>query len=192
MSNQSFVIQAELLPILRAGNVEECIQRLRSRLEALSRTPFHAILDLRITTDPAETAAVFDGFFEEQSEQFEIQAAYTEMNGFDINTSLWFCDLFAFETYGGHDDYDWLSDWQSGDSPSITVEGLEPLQEIYASEAFGDPRFEEAETVTTLLVVLLFQDLIRRSALHMTRLKFPILATAHGYDFIYETGAKPA
>ena len=38
-----------------------------------------------------------------------------------------------------------------------------------------------------LLVVTKFQDLIRRAAPHMRELRFPLLATAHDYEFIFET-----
>lgn len=113
-------------------------------------------------------------------------AAYTEMNGFCINPDLWFCDLFAYHQYGGHDDYDWLADWQSEESGSFVIEGLEPLQAVYASDAFRDKRFADASMLTDLLVVIKFQDLIRRASRHMQELRFPLLATAHDYDFIYE------
>jgi hypothetical protein len=68
----------------------------------------------------------------------------------------------------------------------LPITGLEALQEIYASDAFRDRRFSDACEVTCLLVVIKFQDLIRRAALHMQELRFPLLATAHDYDFIYE------
>jgi hypothetical protein len=87
---------------------------------------------------------------------------------------------------GGHQDYDWISNWQSEDSGSIAIEGLESLQAVYASDAFRDERYSDACDVTDLLVVIRFQDLIRRAAPYMQELRFPLLATAHDYDFIYE------
>lgn len=186
MSNISFELQVQLAPILRAGDLAKCERIVAARLAALPRSPFHIILDLPITTDPECVAAGFDEFFQEQNARFKIGAAYTEMNGFDINTDLWFCQPFAYERYGGHEDYDWISDWQGETEGGIAIEGLESLQEVYASNAFRDERFDGACSVTSLLVVIRFQDLIRRAAPHMQELHFPLLATANDYDFIYE------
>ena len=54
-------------------------------------------------------------------------------------------------------------------------------------QAATDRAFEDAFYVAGLLVVVKFQDLIRRAAPRMRELRFPILATAHEYEFIYET-----
>ena len=108
------------------------------------------------------------------------------MNGFAINPDLWYCEAFAYERYGGRDNHHWLSDWQSEDSSRIIIEGLESLQRVYASDAFSDESFSDACDVTDLLVVIKFQDLIRRAVPHIQGMRFPLLATAHDYDFIYE------
>ncbi len=67
-----------------------------------------------------------------------------------------------------------------------TITGLERLQDVYASAAFHDDRFRDAGRVAGLLVVAKFQDLIRRAAPFMRELRFPLLATAHDFEFIFE------
>jgi hypothetical protein len=186
MSDIFFELQEHISPVLRSGDLAQCERVVTSRLAGLPHSPFHAILDLRISTDPEAVAGVIDEFVEREASRFTIGAAYAEMNGFDINTDLWFFTLFAYQRYGGHDDYDWLSDWQSEDSGGIVIEGLEDLQAAYASDAFGDKRFVDASSVASLLVVIRFQELIRNAATHMRRLRFPFIATAHDFDFIYE------
>lgn len=186
MSKISFELQNQLMPNLRAGDLLQCERIVSARLASLPRSPFHIILDLTITTDPKALAAGFDELFKQQGARFKLEAAYTELNGFDFNTDLWFGQTFGFEKYGGLDDFDWLSNWQSDGEDGFVVHGLEPLQKVYASGAFGDERFDAASSITSLLIVIRFQDLIRRTALHMKELRFPLLATAHDYDFIYE------
>jgi hypothetical protein len=186
MSDIFFELQEELMPVLRAGDTAWCERTVAERLAALPQSPFHIAIDLSITNTPDDIAAHFDGFFRQEAARFKIGAAYTEMNGFDINPDRWFFDVFAFTEYGGHDDYDWISDWQSERYEAMTITGLERLQEVYASPAFGDRRFKDAGYVAGLLVVTKFQDLIRRAAPHMRELRFPLLATAHDYYFIYE------
>lgn len=186
MSDIFFKLQKQLTPVLRAGDTARCERTVAERLAALPRSPFHIALDLSITNPPTEIAAHFDGFFRQESSRLKIGAAYTEMNGFDINPERWFFDVFAFAEYGGHNEYDWLADWQSESYDDMTITGLEQLQRVYASTAFRDKRFKDASYVTGLLVVTKFQDLIRRATSHMRELRFPLLATAHDYDFIFE------
>jgi hypothetical protein len=185
MSDISFELQDQLTPILRSGDLAQCECLVAARLAALPHSPFHSILNLSMTNAPADVANFFDEFFLQQPRE-KIKAAYTEMNGFDINTTLWFCSPFAYKQYGGHDDYDWLSDWQSDEFGHLPITGLETLQTVYASDAFRDKRFKDACSVTSLLVVIRFQDLIRRSAPFMQQLRFPLLASAHDYDFMDE------
>jgi hypothetical protein len=176
-----------LLPILRSGDLEQCERLISEKLAGLPRSPFHIVLDLSIETDPEAVGEWLDNFIRIQTERFTIKAVYVEMNGFCVNPDLWFFCAFAYEHYGGHDDYYyWLSNWQSEDSGGAAIEGLEALQAVYASEAFRDKRFSDASDLTDLLVVVKFQDLIRRSSVYMQELHFPLLASAHEYDFVYE------
>jgi len=181
-----FKLQRELTLVLRSGDVMGCEQAITAHLKELPHSPFHIVLNLSITNSPEDVAAHFDSFFNKEKDRFRIAAAYTEMNGFAINPDCWFFDVFAYEQYGGHDDYDWLSDWQSQYYPDMTITGLEPLQEVYASDAFWSGKFDGADDLAALLVVVKFQDLIRRAAPYMRELRFPLLATAHDYNFISE------
>jgi len=175
----------ELEPILRRGGIETCTNRVKSALLSLPQSPFHLVTDLHFTNDIQDIALAFDNFIELNEKKLAIEAIYTETNGFDINPDRWFFDIFAYSTYGGHDDYDWLSDWQSEYAPSITLTGMERLQEVYASE-YSNRGYSDARDFASLLVVLRFQDLIHKSAGSMKRLRVPLLATSHDYDLIYE------
>jgi hypothetical protein len=181
-----FKLQSELTPALRAGDLAHCQQTVAQALSALPRSPFHCILDLVITNPEREVADYFGTFFREEAPPNRVGAVYTEMNGFDINPDRWYFEAFAYPQHGGHDDYDWLADYQWEACGDQNVTGLEPLQHVYASEAFGKEEHGDASYVAGLLVVIKFQDLIRRAAPHIHDLRVPLLATAHGYDFIYE------
>jgi hypothetical protein len=181
-----FAMQDQLAPTLRRGDLSACEQAVVGQLTGLPGCPFHVILELEITNSPDNVAAYFDRFFINEGKRFEVQAAYTETNGFSINPDRWFFSPFAFRKYGGLDSFDWLSDWQSEDFPDMTITGLEPLQAVYASDAFRDEAHVDARDVASLLVVIKFQNLILRAAPRMKELRFPLLATAHDYDFIFE------
>lgn len=69
----------------------------------------------------------------------------------------------------------------------MPIRGIEQLQAVFASDAFADDRFKDACDLAGLLFVLRFQELVAEAAQQMKQLRFPLLATAHDYDFIYQT-----
>jgi hypothetical protein len=113
MSKLFFNTMTRLTPNLRAGDLETCAREVAAELHKLPSTPFHIVPDLEISNAPEEAARHFDAFFQREARRFPIGAAYTEMNGFDINPDRWYCDLFAYPSDGGLDDRDWLCEWDS-------------------------------------------------------------------------------
>ena len=174
----------KLTPDLRAGRLELVEGKVITKLRARPASPFHISIDLPIRNDPAAAARYFDHFFRAESRRLKIAAAYTEMNGFDINPDRWFFNPFAYTTDGGHGDYDWLACWQADDSDDVTITGLERLQDVYAGPAYRDPAHTLARDLCGLLVVIKFQRFIHSAATQMKLLKFPLYVTAHDYDFI--------
>ena len=179
-----YEVAAELNEKIVSGDTESAIERISQELRELPDSPFHVALTLGFTNTPEQVADHFDRFLIDQ--RFEVKAVYTETNGFDINPDRWFFDVFAFQSYGGSEDLDWLCEWDSGSSPDMTLTGMEELQKVYDSEAFENDEFSKAGEFSSLLVVSKFQDLIRRSIPHMKKLESPLLATSHDYDFIAE------
>ena len=195
MSDIFLQTMTQLEPSLRAGELDVCGETVVDKIRQLPRSPFDLSIEVDISNDPADMAKSFDDFFEMEAKRMTIAAAYTEMNDFDVNPRLWFCDFFAYTSYGGHGDYDWLARWQSGNFPRYPIRGLEALQAVYASSAFGEKSFRDAAYMSTLLVVIKFQKFIKRATAQMKLLRFPLLVTAHDFDFIAEFGpisANPA
>ncbi|OQX11240.1 MAG: hypothetical protein BWK80_44925 [Desulfobacteraceae bacterium IS3] len=185
-----FEIAEQIEPELRKGNLKTCIKRVTEELKKMPKSPFHSVVNFGFTNKIRDVAEYFNNFIRKEKERIDIKAIYVEMNGFDINPELWFFDLFAYESFGGHDNYDWLEDWKSEEYESMTLTGLEAIQEVYAKYEDGeyddDNDFSNARDMCSLLIVLYFQDIIRQSASLIKGLKLPILVTAHEYDFIYE------
>jgi hypothetical protein len=174
---------------LRDGKLYDCEQTVAEQIRRLPRSPFHNLLEAQISNRPSDAANIFDHFLEIESQRFSVAAAYVEMNGFDINPQPWFCDIFAYTAYGGHDDYDWLARPQSAKSPSYAISGLESLQDVYASTAGREKCFQDARNLSSLLIVIKFQGFMKKVAAEMTALRFPLLVTAHDFDFIAEIRA---
>jgi hypothetical protein len=143
MGNKFFEIITRLTPSLRAGDLNSCERAIAAEMQMLPPSPFTLVLDVAISNEPADAARHFDAFFESEAKRTIVAAAYTEMNGFYINPDLWYCELFAYTAYGGHGDYNGLSDWQSGDFPSYPLRGMETLQKVYASDAWRNESYRD-------------------------------------------------
>ncbi|PHR95539.1 MAG: hypothetical protein COA78_29930 [Blastopirellula sp.] len=187
MYDSFFKIQNELEPNLRKGDLDSCIERVINELKSIPDSPFHDAIKMVITNPVEEVAQYFDKFFETEAARFTLEAAYAETNGFNINPDLWYFDVFAFSSYGGLSDFEWLSEWQSDYFPPMQITGFEKLQEVYGSDAFHNSEFDAASSIAGLLFLIRFQELIKRASVKMKHLKFPLLATAHDYEFFYQT-----
>ena len=194
MSELFFETVRQLEPSLRAGELEACEEIVVAKIRQLPRSPFDVSIEVDIANDSADAARNFDAFFQAEAKRIKIAAAYTEMNGFYINPRLWFCDFFAYTSYGGHRDYDWLANWQSKDFPQYVIRGMEALQAVYA-DSMSENSFPDAAHMSSLLVVIKFQKFMKRAASQMKLLRFPLMVTGHDFDFIAEirpSGASPS
>jgi hypothetical protein len=81
--------------------VAECDRIFCAALGELRHSPYHQVIGLQFSNSPSLLAAHFDDCFSRQPRQLRIGAAYTEMNGFDINADRWYGDIFLYPSYGG-------------------------------------------------------------------------------------------
>lgn len=188
MTDLHHTTMERMTPHAIRGDIEKCADVVMTTMKSLPESPFHIGLNLDFTNDPHSIAEHFDAFIRKERGRIDVRAVYTEMNGFYINTNRWYCDLFAYNRYGGHDDYDWLADWDSEKFDSYILAGLEPLQAVYASEAYYD--FSDARYICDLLVIVKFQSLMRDAHSNMLERDVPLLVTAHDYDVIAEFPAR--
>ena len=183
--------EERLRPQLREGDLKGCERQITEALLKLDETPFHLAISLDITNDPSGAADYLDRFWSHEISRGPVATIYAEMNRFEINCDRWFFDVFAYSQHGGHDDYDWLAHWQSETFDDYTLEGLEPLQKVFASDAFGNDTYREAGSLASWLVLIRFQKFMGRATARTERMNVPLLATAHDEDFIAEFRRKP-
>jgi hypothetical protein len=175
---------AEILSLRELGEFAAAESELAQCMRALPESPLHAAIAprTRITTRPAEVARYLQAFVDEAGAQYAVKALYAEMNAFTVNPDRWFFDLFAFAEDGGRESYAWLGSFCASTHRSCVIEGIEPLQAVYAErDARGYTFFKghnDAELIAEALVIVRFQRLLHE-ALAMAEIDVPLLATAH-------------
>jgi hypothetical protein len=175
-------VAQEAEEFLRKGDLEKCEKMVEESFDKTEPSPFHLVTTQNFTNDPSEIAKNIDDFIAFQKKKFEVKAVYVETNGFDINPDEWYYDIFGYKKYGGHDDHDWLAEWDSDDYQGLVLTGMEKLQKVYENEDLSDKESGKS----SLLVVIRFQQLIQKTIPLLKSRKIPILATGHDYDFIFE------
>lgn len=187
-------VAGELDDYVEKGDLAHCIERVSQIIAAMSQTPFHLVLKSDFTNNPRQVAYHFDTFFAEER-GFALGAMYTETNGFYINPDRWYFELFGYRVSGVEGGYDWLAYWDTFYEESITLTGMEALQQVYAeyeaAEDYSNALLSEAKDLSDLLVVYKFQYLIAQSAPFMQKVRCPILATAHDYDILLKIKPSP-
>jgi hypothetical protein len=181
---------SELKPFLLEGNFEKCLNVLEDKLKVFPNAPVKSASEISIKNNPIQAAAHIDVFIKMQSKKFEIKAIYLELNDFSINTDKWYFDLFAYDNYGGHEDYDWLSDWKSGYYPPMKINGLEKIQNVYKKEIELNKSFSDVFALIDLIIILKYQMYIKSSITYIKHFIAPILVSAHDTDFIAEFNNK--
>ena len=117
------------------------------------------------------------------------------MNGFTINTDLWYIDLFAFSECGGLDDLDWLAEFELSSNESLAINGFEDLQKTFEEymndEKWRDLELKKSFEICELLIILRLQEVFKEAKRILIKNKFtsaaiPVFVTAHDYDLVYE------
>ena len=183
---ESYEATQKLYEIMRNGDIDKCISILESELNKIPESPFHLIMDLDFTNNHHELAEIVDDFIYSEMNLFQIKTIYSEMNGFSINPDRWYMELFAYDFYDGHEEYFWLSDYKSNESPVITLTGMETLQDVYKTSYVDNDQYGDSAGFTDFLVLLKYQKLIKAVSPLIKNLKCPLLATAHDYELVYE------
>jgi hypothetical protein len=173
---------------LRKSDIAGAIAYLEKLLVKEKVDRFQGLLGKKFSNSPSSILRAINKFIRASAKDFDVQAIYIEMNGFDINPDRWHFDFFGYEQYGRDPkDTEWLCDWQSDDDPDITLKGLEKVQADFEwyhdNEIWNDKKYTKAYEIAVILVMCKFASLIESALQSGARAKpIPVLATAHDFD----------
>lgn len=189
-------LEDQLHKLILADRLDEAIEIAEKELAKQPATDFHEMIDTTFVPIKDGLITFVDNFYEVAKKQLKVKAFYVEMNGFSINTDMWFIELFAFKKCGKLSDPDWLADYDFYNELMLPILGLEKIQLAFKdymdNEKWKDNVLQETREITEFLVVLRLQQVFRevkKSAIDKSLpwANIPIFVTAHDYDLIYKT-----
>ncbi|WP_442509659.1 hypothetical protein SH528x_001247 [Novipirellula sp. SH528] len=173
---------------LRANDIDGAASHLETLVRSENSDRFTSLADSAFTNPATSVLEHVNTFLSACAPQFDLRAAYHEMNGFDINYDRWYFDSFGYaDLTDDPDDVDWLCDWNSPDWETFTLTGLEQTQDDFRwymeNKVWEKKTHETAKEIAVLLVMVRFLQLVQ-SALSSGSLaaSVPILATVHDFD----------
>jgi hypothetical protein len=172
-------------------NISGAVVLLERFVETHSADRFSCLPSMHFENPQDEVLGEINRFIEANQSNFNVEAIYIEMNGFDINYDRWYFDLFAYSSYApDFNDIGWLCDWQSADWPEVELTGTKAAQEAFAwyhDEKIWEaqPDLKQVYDASMLLVMAKFAEFIG-SALDSGKLlkPIPVLVTAHGFESV--------
>ncbi|PKL86167.1 MAG: hypothetical protein CVV22_04560 [Ignavibacteriae bacterium HGW-Ignavibacteriae-1] len=191
----NFELTTRLNNYLIENKLDDAIQLAENQLKDIPKTDFHKILNRNLKHLAEPLTNFLTEFYQLAEKEIEVKAIYSEMNGFTINTDLWFIDLFAFTELGTLDDLDWLSDFEISAEESMVISGFEDLQSVYenieGNEVMTNRDLNNAYEVCELIIILRLQELFQESLKiaiknDLTWKNIPLFVTAHDSELIYE------
>lgn len=188
-------IEEQINEMILADRLDEAIELAEIELSKQPLTEFHRIIDCSFLALKNALINFIDNFHTQAKQKIEVKAIYVEMNGFTINTDVWYLEPFAFKQCGDLSDLDWLADYDFYDGNVLTLGGLEKLQaafqEYQDKESWKDEGLKHTSDLCEFLIILRLQQLFREAKItarekNMSWANIPIFVTAHDYDLIYE------
>lgn len=176
--NLAEVIVEYVVPALREGDIDTCIEWTDKMFGMVPEGPFHIVRDLDFTTCPEDTAKKFDEWVLAQEAVRPFGSAYTETNGFSVNPDQWHFHWFAFEAEARDDDFDYLEDgWISEDCDEIVLSGMETLQDVFRRDGIEHEDF--ARDICRCQVVFKFMRFIQAVSGKMREFRHPLVVSSH-------------
>ncbi len=197
----NFDLEDKLNEYVKRNDLDAAIRMAESELSKIPKTDFHQLIGVNLLHMQLELDKYISKFYSivklKYALNFEkkLKAFYCEMNGFTINYDRWFINLFSFNEIG-HEDYEWLTDYDHLTKNELTITGFEDLQRVYEdtqkNKKYEIPEIEQAYEVAELLIILRLQELFRETykaakSKEKKWTKLPMYVTAHDYEMIYKT-----
>jgi hypothetical protein len=188
-------IEEKINNLVSTNQLDKAIRLTEEKLAILPQTDFHKIIGRNLLHLTEQLINYIDKFYDIAQNEIEVQAIYSEMNGFTINYDLWFIDLFAFTECGGLDDLDWLADFEVSSDESMIISGFEDLQSAYEdymeNEKWEDHTLKEASEICELLIILRLQELFKEikklaTDRRLNWVNISLFTTAHDSEMVYE------
>ena len=190
-------LSGKLQNLLHENKIAESIESAENELKKQPKTNFQKIIGRKELLKQSKKLNKWIGkFYKSANKKIYLKSLCAEMNRIAMNPHNWYIDIFAYDNYGGNQNFDWLGEWQheNPDKASFTIKGFEDIQKAFRK--FRDDKSKNetlsisAKLCEVLIILRLFE--LFEAAQNLAKekekkwIKVPVIVKADGNELIYE------
>lgn len=193
-----FELSGKLQKLLQENKIAACIEIAEDELIQQPKNNFRKIIGRKDLLKQAKKLNKLIGKFNKSAnKKIYVKSICAELTKISLNTDNWDIELYAYDNYGGSENYKWLEEWQheNKDRDNFTLKGFEDLQKAFKKYKEADETEKEAKSISanlceTLVILRLFElfEATYKLALEDDKkwTKNPLIVKADGNELIYE------
>ncbi len=189
-------LSGKLQKLLQENKIAECIEIIEDELILQPKSEFRKIIGSKELLNQAKKLNKALGkFYKSANKKIYVKSMCAELNKITLNPDNWEIEMYAYDNFGGSENYKWLEEWQheNKDSDNFTLKGFEEIQKIFrtfknTSESEKEPMAISAKLCETLVVLRLME--LFEAALNLAIEKekkwinVPLIVKADGNELI--------
>lgn len=188
-----YEFQNKIIELVKSENIEEAIHLTESELLKIPKNDFHKIISrnlLHLIDDTDNYLTLL--YTKSKKEVKELKSFFCEMNGFTINTDLWYVSGMSLSFCKDLADPDWLADYDFFFEKALAITGFEELQNVYDDYLVNEKWDLEwsadlCETIITLRLLELFRETYKKFKNKSEWTNIPVFVTSHDSELIFKT-----
>jgi len=189
-------LSGKLQKLLQENKIAECIEIIEDELILQPKSEFRKIIGSKELLNQAKKLNKALGkFYKSANKKIYVKSMCAELNKITLYPDNWEIEMYAYDNFGGPENYKWLEEWQheNKDSDNFTLKGFEEIQKIFrtfknTSESEKEPMAISAKLCETLVVLRLME--LFEAALNLAIEKekkwinVPLIVKADGNELI--------
>lgn len=189
-------LSAKLQKLLQENKIAECIEIIEDELILQPKNDFRKIIGNKELLNKAKKLNKTLGkFYKSANKKIYVKSMCAELNKITLNPDNWEIEMYAYDNFGGSENFEWLEEWQheNKDSDNFTLKGFEEIQKTFRTfkntdELEREPLAISANLSETLVLLRLMElfEAAQNIAIEKEKkwINIPLIVKADGNEFI--------
>ncbi len=190
-------LSGKLKKLLQENKIAACIEIAEDELIQQPKNNFRKIIGRKDLLKQAKKLNKLIGKFNKSAnKKIYVKSICAELNKIALSPDNWDIEMYAYDNFGGSQNFDWLNEWQheNKDRDNFSLKGFEDLQKAFKKYKEADEAEKEAKSISAklceILVILRLFELFEATyklALEDEKkwTKNPLIVKADGNELVY-------
>lgn len=148
----------KLQQLLVENKIKECIEIAEDELLKQPKNNFRKIIGRKdLLKQTKKLNKWISKFNKSANKKIYVKSMCAELNKIALHTDNWNIEMYAYDNYGGQENYDWLEEWQHeiNDRDNFSLKGFEDIQKVFKKYKHADESYKKANLISAKLSEIL-------------------------------------